>query len=222
MFLVIPYISGQIVDTAVKPGPDASQKLVRSVLMLTGSILIAAMFATARAYLYTIAGERTVLRLRNQLFASIMIQEIAFFDETKTGELLNRLASDCTTLQDTVTVNMSMGLRSILQMIASLIMLFYLSWRLTLIILSIVPLIVIAGVVYGRLIKKIAKDYQDALAASADTANEALINVRTVRSFAKEDFEIDRYQDKITATYQLARKKSIAFAIFTVFFFTNY
>ena len=67
----------------------------------------------ARSALFTIAGERVVARLREDLFARLIDQEIAFFDARKTGELTNRLASDTTVLQNTVSVNISMGLRNV-------------------------------------------------------------------------------------------------------------
>jgi ABC-type multidrug transport system fused ATPase/permease subunit len=103
-----------------------------------------------------------------------------------------------------------------------------------------------AAVIYGRWIKEISKKYQDALAESSDTANEAISNIRTVRSFAKEEFEISRYEGekiffilskiffypqkiffpgKIMKTYDLAKRKAIAFALFSVkkkfYFFHN-
>ena len=68
---------------------------MRAVLLLVGFVSISALFASIRAYLFTIAGERVVLNLRQRLFHSIAVQEIAFFDESKTGDLISRLASDC-------------------------------------------------------------------------------------------------------------------------------
>ena len=70
-----------------------------------------AVLTAVRMYLFTIAGERIVTRLRQRLFQSIVGQEIGFFDTHRTGELTNRLAADTTVVQNTATVNISMCLR---------------------------------------------------------------------------------------------------------------
>ena len=80
-------------------------------LLLLGLFALGAVFGAARSWLFTVAGERVVARLRQQLYESIIRQEVGFFDQRRTGELTNRLASDTTVLQNTVTVNVSMLLR---------------------------------------------------------------------------------------------------------------
>ena len=88
--------------------------------------------------------------LHAQLFASIMRQEIGFFDKNRTGELTNRLASDTQVIQNAVTVNISMLARYTLQMILSIGLMFYISPRLTAVLLSIVPIIAVSAVQYGE------------------------------------------------------------------------
>ena len=74
----------------------------------------------------------------------------AFFDENRTGELVNRLADDCSVLQSTVTSNVSMALRQLLQLLGSLAIIFFISWRLTLVMLAVVPVVTVGAVRYGR------------------------------------------------------------------------
>ena len=90
--------------------------------------------------------------MSTQLFASIMRQEIGFFDKNRTGELTNRLASDTQVIQNAVTVNISMLARYTLQMILSIALMFYISPRLTAVLLSIVPIIAVSAVQYGECI----------------------------------------------------------------------
>jgi len=68
------------------------------------------------------AGNRIVRSLRSQLFSSIMRQEIAFFDKNKTGELINRLSTDTTLVGQSVTMNISDGLRSVVQALGGISM----------------------------------------------------------------------------------------------------
>ena len=88
--------------------------------------------------------------LHTQLFASIMRQEIGFFDNSRTGELTNRLGSDTQVVQNAVTTNISMLARYTLQMILSIALMFYISPRLTAVLLSVVPVIAVSAVQYGE------------------------------------------------------------------------
>lgn len=211
--LAVPLLVGRIVDATFTEKSDQRAQLRTTVVEMIIIVTISSIFTGLRGYLYNTAGERVVTRLRSQLFGAIAIQDIAFFDETKSGELVNRLASDCTVLQNTVTVNISMGLRSIISLISSIFLLFFISWKMTLVILCFVPPLVIAAVIFGRWLKKISKDYQEALAKSSDIAVEAFTNIRTVRNFAQEEFEIKTYDSAVNTTFQLAKTRSKAYGL---------
>jgi ABC-type multidrug transport system fused ATPase/permease subunit len=124
---------------------------------------------------------RVVYRLRQNIFDSIVKQEVAFFDITRTGELTNRLSSDTQVLQNAVTVNISMLLRFILQILGSLIVMFYLEVTLTLILMVVVPVIVLIAKQYGGVVRKLRKKFQDELAAAGTTAEESISNIRKYR-----------------------------------------
>ncbi len=121
---------------------------------------------------------RVVYRLRRNIFNSIIKQEIGFFDETRTGELTNRLSSDTQVLQNAVTVNISMLLRFILQIFGSLVVMFYLEVTLTLVLMAVVPVIVLMAKVYGGVVQKLRKKFQDELAEAGTTAEESISNIR--------------------------------------------
>merc|ERR550514_1627201 len=87
------------------------ERLAQVAELLVGIFSLGGLFSFFRGFLFTLAGERVVARLRRQLFTHLLRQDIGFFDQYKTGELMNRLASDTTVIQSAVTVNISMGLR---------------------------------------------------------------------------------------------------------------
>ncbi|KAH3742702.1 ABC transporter B family member 1 [Pelomyxa schiedti] len=147
-----------------------------------------------------------IKRMRSQLFLSIVRQEIGFFDTTKSGELLNRLADDSAVVQTTLTTNISVGVRNVATGLGSIIFLFIISWKLSLVMLGIVPVIVIVAVVYGRFVRKLGKQAQDALAKAASVAEEAFVNIRVVRSFSKEAFESDKYVNRVQDAYKIQIK----------------
>ncbi len=129
MGLLYPQAMRLIIDEAL--GARNRALIDRAALGMTVILAIQSVAIALRFYLFTTAGERVVTRLRQNLFASLMSQEVAFFDERKTGELTNRLASDTTVLQNTVSANISMVLRNGAQALGGIGMLFYTSPRLT-------------------------------------------------------------------------------------------
>ncbi|MEZ4314206.1 MAG: ABC transporter transmembrane domain-containing protein [Polyangiaceae bacterium] len=211
--LLFPQAIRYIVDRAT--GEDRSLvALDHAAFFLLGIAAVQAAAAAIRYSLFTIAGERIVTRLRATLFASLMEQDIAFFDERKTGELTNRLASDTTVLQNTVSVNISMGLRFVVSIIGGVGFLLYTSPRLTLVMLGIVPPVALGAVAYGRKVRKLSRDVQDSLARGSEVAEEALSGIRTVRAFTAEPSEVERYRGAVDQSFDLARKRAIMAATF--------
>ena len=183
-------------------------------VFLLGLFALSACFAMLRSWLFTVAGERVVARLRTDLYAAILRQDIAFFDHTRTGELTNRLASDTAVLQNTVTVNVSMALRFGAGAVGGVAMLFWMSPMLSAVALAVVPVVAIGAALYGRVIRRLSRQVQDALAVSTEIAEETLAGVRTVRSFAREPAEIGRYEAAVDRSYRLAAKRALALGSF--------
>ena len=198
-----------------RPRPYSRQPAPRQVALLLLLIFtLGGLFSFLRGFLFTLAGERLVARLRRQLFLHLLHQDIAFYDRNKTGELMNRLASDTTVIQSAVTVNVSMGLRFAAQAVVGIMLIFLYSWKLSLVMLSIVPLIAFAAVGYGRFVKRLSQNYQSALADASETAQQAFSSVRTVRSFAAEAKEGERYLACISRSYRLGAQKALAYGAF--------
>jgi ABC-type multidrug transport system fused ATPase/permease subunit len=192
-------------------------------LKLTGVFTIGSLFTFLRASIFQYSGERVVARLRRDLYSNILIQEVAFFDESQVGELINRISSDTTVLQDAVTSNVSMVLRFTAQVVLGLVVLFMSSTKLTLVMLGVVPAIIVGAVVFGRFVRRLSKSYQESLAAATSIAEETFGNVRTVRSFAQEKKEITRYSDAVNTTLRTGGQKSVAFGSFAGgIFFLSY
>ena len=121
VFLVVGSVAGlafpqgikQVIDGALV-GADPA-RLDRIALAMAGLSLVFGLSIAFRAFLFNVSGERVVTRLRERLYRSILDQEVGFFDTRRTGELTSRLASDTGVLQNAVSVNISMALRSAAQ-----------------------------------------------------------------------------------------------------------
>jgi ATP-binding cassette subfamily B protein len=132
---------------------------------------------------------------------------VGFFDSRKTGELTNRLSADTTVIQSTVSTYISMGLRNGAQVVGGVVLLFLTSPVLTLLMLAVVPPVAVGAVVYGRRVRGLSKQVQDALAVSSEVAEENLSGIRTVRSFAAEKSEVERYRKAVDNAFELTRKR---------------
>ncbi len=184
-------------------------------LLAFGVFVIQSVTSALRYYFFTLAGEKTVMRLRARLFHQIIGREVTFFDQQKTGELLGRLSSDTAVLQNALSVNISMLLRSLVQALGGLTMLFLTSAKLTVFILLIIPPLGFLAARFGKKVKGVSRLSQDALALSSGVAEESIGTVRTVKAFAQEKFEELRYRDRLEKSFLLSNKKIKIVARFT-------
>jgi ATP-binding cassette subfamily B protein len=203
--LAYPHTIKKIIDEALTHKNQGH--LNKAALLAVGIFALQSVTSALRYYFFTLAGEKTVKRLRENLFGQILGQNVTFFDTQKTGELLGRLSSDTAVLQNALSVNISMLVRGLAQAIGGLVMLFITSTKLTLFILVIIPPLGFLTARFGKKVRAISKNAQDALAASSGVAEEGIAGVRTVKSFAQEPFEQERYHSRLEASLILSKKK---------------
>ena len=213
VLLVFPQAVRITIDQAVE-AKNVSLINTLGVIMLT-ILAVQSVAAALRYYLFTLAGERTVKRIRAQLFDSLLDQEIGFFDSQKTGDLMSRINSDATVLQNTLSVNISMILRNLAAAIGGLIFLFITSWQLTLLLFIILPPAALMAARFGGKVRKISQNVQQSLGAASAIADESLSNIRTVRSFAAEPVESGRFLGALDTALTVARSKIKLIARFT-------
>jgi ABC-type multidrug transport system fused ATPase/permease subunit len=211
--LLVPQIFQVILDRAIGKG-NPWWTIDRAALVLVGLAAVQATATAARFVLFTSAGERVVTRLRQDLFGQLIAQEIAFFDDHKTGELTSRLSADTTLVQNAVSVNISMGLRFFAQVMGAIGFLVYTSPLLTAVMLGVVPPVALGAVAYGRRVRKLAREAQDALARANEVAEETIAGIRTVRAFAAERAEGKRYTKAVWDAYTVVWKRILTSATF--------
>ncbi|CAJ1048894.1 ATP-binding cassette sub-family B member 10%2C mitochondrial [Xyrichtys novacula] len=206
-----PFFLGKVIDTICTTGTDTetmTASLTSLCIMLTGVFLCGGAANAARIYLMQISGQQIVRDLRASVFSSILKQEVAFFDGNRTGELINRLSADTAVVGDSVTNNLSDGLRAVAQGVAGVSMMFYISPSLAKFVLLIVPPLAALAVVYGRYLRSVSKRTQDALAQATQFAEERISNLRTVRAFGKELSEVNLYTQKTDKVFNLGRREA--------------
>nr|XP_009912559.1 PREDICTED: ATP-binding cassette sub-family B member 10, mitochondrial-like isoform X2 [Haliaeetus albicilla] len=210
-----PFFLGKVIDIIyTNPSEEFTDSLTSLCALLSGIFLCGAAANATRVYLMQTAGQRIVKRLRTTMFSSILKQETAFFDKTRTGELINRLSSDTALLGRSVTENLSDGLRAGAQASVGVGMMFFVSPSLAAFVLSVVPPLAVLAVIYGRYLRKLTKMTQDSLAEATQLAEERIGNIRTVRAFGQEVAEVGKYTNKVDYVLQLAKKEALARAGF--------
>ncbi|KAM0849657.1 hypothetical protein ACQ4PT_053592 [Festuca glaucescens] len=142
-------------------------------------------------------------------------QEIAFFDVTRTGELLSRLSEDTQIIKNAATTNLSEALRNVTTTAIGLGFMFSTSWKLTLLALVIVPVISVAVRKFGRFLRELSHQTQAAAAVASSIAEESFGAIRTVRAFAQEPHEVSRYGGKVNETLKLGLKQAKVVGLFS-------
>lgn len=208
--LLLPYACGHVLDMAIleatttttSDGGGNSQfspfTIALGLFSLTG---MAGLGVFARSYMLNIAGNRIISRIRRRLFASIVAQDSAFFDKTKSGDLISRLTNDAWYIKAAMTTEAVAGLRGTVMSVGSTSLLFYTSPTLAMVsLLSIPPVFLMARIV-GRTLKEKQKSVQALHASATDVGEEVFGGIKTVKLFNAEGLEYDRYATAITSAH---------------------
>ncbi|MCG7855434.1 ATP-binding cassette domain-containing protein [Flavihumibacter sediminis] len=181
------------------------------------------LFSYMRVYLLTEVGERSLAGMRKDVYSKLLTMPMSYFSEKRVGELSNRISSDLSQIQDAISFTLAEFLRGIFTLVIGLVFIFWISTKLALVMLAVVPLIAILAVLFGKRIRKMARRAQDQLAESGTIVQETFQGITVVKAFTSEFHEISRYVKSISAVVDTAisnaryRGAFISFMIFSVF-----
>ena len=211
--LTLPVAFRRMIDQGFAAGGGGA--IDRAFMLLFAVALVLALATAARFYFVSLLGERVVADLRRRLYAHLVSLDAAFFDRTRSGELVSRLTADAELLRSVVGTSMSVALRSLVTFIGSIVMLFVTAPWLAAYALVGIPLAVLPIVVGGRRLQKMSRLSQDRIADANTFATETLGAVRTVQAHAREPFERQRFGAAITVAVATARRRIQAQALVT-------
>lgn len=213
--MAVPFSLGKVIDIIHTVNMEKMRENLNHLcLVLLGVFIIGGLSNFCRVYLMSTAGHRITYSLRRKAYAAILSQETAMFDTKSTGELVGRLTGDAQLVSSAVTSNVSDGLRSAIMTTSGISMMFYVSPKLALVGLSIVPVVAGMAIIYGRFLKKISRNVQDSLAALNAEAEERISNIRIVKASAQEIQEVQKYTFKLQNVLKLCYKESLYRGIF--------
>lgn len=202
-----------LVDEGFAEGDGAL--LDRALFVLFAVTLLLAGASYTRFFLVSWIGERVVADIRSAVYRHIIRLDSAFFEVTRTGEVLSRLTTDTTLLQSVIGSSVSIALRNILMFVGGLTMLAITSPKLTALVLLVVPLVVIPIIGYGRRVRRLSRESQDRVADVSAFSEETLNALRTVQAFTHEEIESNRFSGHVEGAFRTAVARISARALLT-------
>jgi ABC-type multidrug transport system fused ATPase/permease subunit len=236
--LSFPYLMGKLIDTGLQVQSNTALTAISQsinstldnsfittifsntnlvALFLVGLLLFQAAISYFRIYFFATVTEKSMADVRMHLYDKLITLSIPFFEERRVGELTSRSTNDVDQLQDMLSMTLPEFIRQVLTIVLGIGWLFYTSAKLTFLMISTFPILVILAVVYGKYIRKISKNRQDALANSNVIVEETMQNINTVKAFSNEAYESMRYRKNMFELIRTGIKGAIARGGFTTF-----
>ena len=199
--LVFPYLMGKLLGSTVSPSDVAAPTgflTLTSVTSVATALFILfgvqALFSFFRVVIFNNVTENSLRDLRNDAFSKMVFMPMDFFNTNKVGELTSRVSSDITQIQETLRTTIAEFFRQIVIIVGGISFLFFISWKLALIMLATVPVMALIAVFFGRYIRRLSKEAQNFSANSNAIVEEALTGIANVKAFTNEYFNINRFR----------------------------
>jgi ABC transporter fused permease/ATP-binding protein len=220
--LAFPSILGAMIDAA--QGKQKFDFIAPSINALGYAafiiLFIQSFVSYFRVRLFVEVAEKTIADLRKDTYFKLITLPMDFFANRRVGELNSRLSADLSQIQDTLTTTLAEMIRQIVLLIGGIAFLVFVSHKLTLFNLAILPILVISAILFGKQIRKISRQAQDKLAESNTVVQETLSGITNVKAFANESYEAHRYDRNLREVVDIALRGAIlrgGFASFIIF-----
>jgi subfamily B ATP-binding cassette protein MsbA len=210
--LAVPLYIKKLVDVVMV---EKNMALMNSLTFsIAGLFLIQLIFSTAHNYLFDLTEKRAITDFRIKLFRHLHTLSLSFFVKRRTGEIVSRMTNDITTIENIVTDLPATLLQQSIRLFGGIIIITYMNWKLTGLVLVLAPVLVIFARIFGRRLKKLSTEIQDKLAVSTTILEENISCIQVVKSFVREKLENERFGKALEDSYQSAKKRVIISSFF--------
>lgn len=216
--LIEPALYSQMMSTAIQM--KSFDVLKRACLILAIVQFSEATCNTVRYICMQYAERLTARNIRVGLFKAILHQDISFFDENKTGQLMSRITHDSESISNSLPVYIETTTNNLFMLFGSAPIMFYYSWQLSISTFITFPITLLMTKYYGLIVEKLSEKENDATAVSNETVEEVLSAIRTVRSFAAEKMEYLRYSKNTDAWFKISIKSVVLGTFYNYFWAT--
>ena len=213
--LVLPLIVRNMINAVVVlKNHEVLDGLAWDLIIIIG---FQAAFAVTHNYIFGFVGHRMTTDFRLEFFSHIQSLSLRFFQERRVGEILSRMSNDISVIQNALVSIPVALLRQSITLLGALAIILYLNWKLTGLILLILPPLMIFARVFGRRLKVFSEKLQDQVAQAVVVLEEVMSSIKIVKSFTREPYERDRFQEKIETAFERAVDKLKISAFFGPF-----
>ncbi len=203
--LAVPLYIKKLVDVVmVDKNLGALNSIALTIALL---FLIQMAFSTVHNYLFDVTEKRVIADFRKNLFNHIQTLSMSFFTKRRTGEIVSRMTNDVTTIEGVVTDLPATVLQQSIRLIGGIVIVVYMNWKLTFLILVLAPVLVAFARYFGRKLKRLSTEIQDKLAASTTVLEENLSCIQVVKTFVQEGYEKGRFERAIEDSFESAKKR---------------
>ena len=207
-----PFIIGKLIGEYVRIGDEKS--LFLGTILVIALLIIESILLVLISYLSSVLGQRVVKDLRDNLFRHITRLRLKYFDQHPIGMLVTRSVSDMETISDIFSQGILVILGDLLKLSGVLIFMFYINWRLTLIVLIPIPLLIISSNIFKKVIKSSFQEVRKQISSLNSFVQEHITGMNIVQIFSREGVEAKKFS-KINLAHKKAHIKSImAYSIF--------
>ena len=203
--LVLPLIVRNMINAViVLKNNEVLDGLAWDLIIIIG---FQAAFAVTHNYIFGFVGHRMTTDFRIEFFSHIQSLSLRFFQERRVGEILSRMSNDISVIQNALVAIPVALLRQSITLLGAMAIILYLNWKLTGLILLILPPLMIFARVFGRRLKTISEKLQDQVAQAVVVLEEVMSSIKIVKSFTREPYERNRFQEKIETAFERAVDK---------------
>ncbi len=213
MYIITPYFTQQIVDTFLV-GENAAQNLIdgrdiliKMIIAMVGFTIIRCCIQYSANLSYEKTSQGLIYRIRKVLFDKIEMQDATFYDRYRTGDIMTRVTGDLDMIRHSVAWIIKTTLECVVLFSASMIYFFSIDWLMAICMLVLTPLILIITKKFKNVVGPYYVDLREKLSELNTCAEENISGNRVVKAFAREEFEIDKFDEK-NKGYNNANKKS--------------
>ncbi len=194
-----------VIDKGFSAGDPAW--LDRTLASMGGLIVLLAGATYLRFYNVSWLGERVTADIRRRVFDHLLTLPPAWFEAGRTGEVISRLTADTTQLENVIGSSLSIALRNALLLAGGLVMLFTTSLKLSLLTVGGVPLVVVPIILYGRRVRRLARESQDRVAELGNRIDETIHEIRIVQAYGHEDADRRDFSRLVESSFDTARDR---------------
>ena len=210
-YLVVPWLIRNVVDGVLQ---NKDLGLLTLIVIAILIIFLIRGFATyGQNYMMAYVGQRVVIDIRETLFKHLQRLDQAYFDTRKTGVIMSNITSDVGALQQAIVDNLISFMTEGVTLVGSLVFMFYLDWKLSLLTLIIVPVVLGLTNVFGKRLRSAGHEVQGRTADITAFLQEVISGARVIRSFARESFEFKRFEKENKNNFDAAMKATKLTAI---------